>query len=211
MGNASRRDALLRPSILRLVFALLFVCVPAGSARATWDGSIGFFLGQKWLDGDWGKFDQQTAFGVQPTFGRQEWPVRVVFELAVSADERKYPVFLTPTLKATLTARTSTFELCAGVRRKWELGKEGDTQPFVGGGAALITAQVKTELAGFADSEDDYGIGPWVSGGALWVLGKGFEIGFTGRYTAADVDLSFFGGTVDAGGLQAGALIGYGW
>ena len=193
----------------RLALALTLSLAAAATAHAEWDGNVNFLVGQKWLDkDDWEPFEEQPEFGVLTSFGRPDWPVHVALDVFGSSDERE--VF-DPSIPAAATTRASTFELGAGVRKTWSLGKNGGTRPYVGGGIAFIDGEVEIEVFGLTTSVEDDAIGPWVSGGVFWRLGKRFNIGFDARYTSADIELAPGTGEVDAGGLHAGLLLGFGW
>ena len=188
-----------------VVLALSFAPAVAGDP----DGHVNFVLGQKALDSDdWDPVDKQPEFGAIMSFGSSDWPVFIAVDVMTSAKEEDVddPFFG----NATLTA--ATIEGSFGVRKIWNLN---NTHPYIGGGVALISAGAEFEEFGITVDADDTAIGPWISGGVFWRLGKRFNLGFDVRYSSAEVDLDFGGGVVaedvKAGGFHGGITLGFGW
>jgi hypothetical protein len=195
---------------MRLRRVLLIACalVAASAARADADGHVDFFLGQKTLDsGEWDPIDRQAEFGVVMSFGRDEWPIHIVADVLVSGNDG--------TLVGPIDVDVSgaTFEAATGVRKIW--GKKA-FHPYAGAGIAILGASIEFDIPGVGIVDDsDSTIGPWVGGGLLWRLGTRFDIGLDVRWSSGDVDLDFGDGVtlpnLDAGGLQYGLLLGFGW
>jgi hypothetical protein len=82
-------------------------------------------------------------------------------------------------------------------------------RPFIGGGLAVINAQVKGTALGVSVSDDDTGVGVWLEGGAYVTLGEHFNIGAEARWSKAEVTLFDVSG--EAGGFHVGALLGFRW
>jgi hypothetical protein len=192
-----------------LAVALLVLSTPALAADP--DGHVNFFIGQKALDSDWDPVDQQPEFGVIMSFGKSDWPVFIAVDVMTSAKEEDVPSQFCCT--ATYTA--ATIEGSFGARKIWNVK---NTRPYIGGGIALISAGAEYEFAGFIVDADGTAIGPWVSGGVFWRLGKRFNLGFDVRWSYAEVELEFDDGAifvpdrkVKAGGLHGGITLGFGW
>ena len=134
----------------------------------------------------------------------------------------------------TKRTKVDTLELDLGVRKFWEIKK---WRPYIGGGLALIELDAKQTrtstgftveippgsgnfevfLAGddtFVD-DDDSGVGFWLSGGTLWTLPEGFNVGAELRYSDADGDLNIeqfdTKQSFDAGGFHLAVMLGYHW
>lgn len=186
---------------LIVVAAVLSAFVPA---KADADGHVNFFLGQKSLDSDdWAPIDDQFEFGAVMSFGQDAWPVHIAVDVLASVGQEDLG-------GGTFTG--STFEVDAGVRKIW---KKGKTLPYVGAGVSVVGAAAKLETP-FGDTDGDgSGFGFWAGGGVFWRLGERFNIGLDVRYSDAKVDLDFGSGVVardvNAGGLQYGLLLGFGW
>ena len=44
-------------------------------------GDVNFIIGRKLLDSnDWDHFDRQNAAGVEVSFGRDNWPIRIAID-----------------------------------------------------------------------------------------------------------------------------------
>ncbi len=201
---------------LILLFALV-VCLSTSSAMAGGDANAVF--GYKTLSE--GTFDDlgvdsQPVLGVSVTLDFQ-WPVALAIDLLSSHDDRS------EALSPTVTRRTKvdTLELDLGVRKFWEIKK---WRPYVGGGLSMIQLDTKqttsTVILGniVEDTlidDDDSGIGFWLSGGTLWTLPEGFNVGAELRYSDADGDLTSEQFTTkqsfDAGGFHLAVMLGYHW
>ncbi|HET9481012.1 MAG TPA: hypothetical protein VFP98_04580, partial [Candidatus Polarisedimenticolia bacterium] len=136
--------------------------------------------------------------GVEVSIGPGNWPIDLALDAFFSAgDEEEFG----------LDIDLTTQEFAGGIRKIWEAG---NARPYIGGGLAIIRADAEISTPGGSVSDDDIGIGPWFGGGVFWRIGQAFNIGIAGRWSTADVE--FDGGPeVDAGGLHAGLLLGWGW
>ena len=185
----------MKRNILVVVLMLFFVNANANE----WTGNLNFFLGQKTLDSeDWDFLDKQPEFGVLVDFKQQDWPVSIAIDFLGSADDGT---------ESGVFVEGQTSEINLGVRKIW--GVAGSSiRPYIGGGLALINAEIKA--TGFTSvSDDDSGTGVWFGGGIYWTLGQSFNIGLDLRYSQADVTL--FGTDGEAGGTHAGLMLGYHW
>ncbi len=207
---------MIRGRWLILLLALV-VCLSTSSAMAGGDANVIF--GYKTLRE--GKFDDlgvdsQPELGVAVTLDFQ-WPIALAIDLLSTHDDR------TEATAPTVTRRTKvdTLELDLGVRKFWEIKK---WRPYVGGGLSLIQLDIKqttsTDILGniVEDTlidDDDSGVGFWLSGGTLWTLPNGFNVGAELRYSDADADLTSEGFTskesFDAGGFHLAVMLGYHW
>lgn len=109
------------------------------------------------------------------------------------------------TFTATFDGETS--ELSFGVRKIWDHFPK--VRPFIGGGIALISAEIKVRGLGVRVSADDDAIGIWVGGGVYWTLAEHFNLGFNLRWSKAEVTLFNVDG--EARGTHAGFLVGFHW
>ncbi len=200
-----------------ILLCALLACLSTGSAMAGGDANVIF--GHKTLSE--GKFDDlgvdgQPELGVSVTLDFQ-WPIALAIDLLSSHDDR------TEAISPTVTRRTKvdTLELDLGVRKFWEIKK---WRPYVGGGLSMIQLDTKqTKLTDVQGNivpstlidDDDSGVGFWLSGGTLWTLPEGFNLGAELRYSDADGDLTFEQSTskqsFDAGGFHLGVMLGYHW
>ncbi|VAW50117.1 hypothetical protein MNBD_GAMMA06-1839 [hydrothermal vent metagenome] len=186
--------------IIVIALALTYTSANAGE----WTGNVNFFLGQKTLDkDDWEPLDKQPEFGVLIDFKQQDWPVSIAIDLLGSSDETTFnePGF------GNISIEAQTSELNLGVRKIWNT-PNSSIRPYIGGGLALINAEIGA--TGFIPvSDNDNGTGFWFGGGIYWTLNQSFNIGLDLRYSQADVTL--FDESGDAGGTHAGLMLGYHW
>jgi len=174
------------------------LCLSAPSFVLAGTGNANFFLGGKALDSnDWEPLEDQAEFGAEVSFGKDGWPISIAIDLLGAASEET---------EGGIDFEGRTSELGVGVRKIWEVGR---TRPYVGGGIALVNAEIEADVPGPNISEDDEGIGAWVGGGVFWRLGSRFNIGVAARFSKAEVTL--FGEDVEAGGTHVGILLGWGW
>ncbi len=207
---------MIRDRWLILLLALV-VCLTTSSAMA--GGDANFLFGYKMLsEGEFDDLgvDNQPELGVSVTLDFQ-WPVALAIDLLSSHDDTTEAT--SPTVMR--RTRVDTLELNIGVRKFWEIKK---WRPYVGGGLAMIQLDAKqttsTNILGniVEDTlidDDDSGVGFWLSGGTLWTLPEGFNVGAELRYSDADSDLTSEGFTskqsFDAGGFHLAVMLGYHW
>ena len=183
---------------------LLFMAMPAAYADDTqadgWTGNVSGYLGQKTVDDkDWPELDSQASVGVISDFGKQSWPVSIAADL----------IFAGTVHESGVNKDTGgTMEIHLGARKIFTL-QNSSFRPYVGGGAALVSAMLENENAGVAVEEDDTAVGVWVGAGTYFAVTPSFNIGVDVRYSKAEVTL--FDKEREAGGLNAGITAGYHW
>ena len=166
--------------------------------ESDWTGSASFLIGQKLLDDDdWGPVDEQVELGAMFNFRQRSWPVNIAFDILYSWDDDD--VGLTE-------VDGNTLELNIGVRKVWDRSK---IQPFIGGGFAVIWAELEGSGFGFRFSDDDTGAGIWADCGLRYLITDHFSLGLDLRYSWAEVTL--FGIDGEAGGVHINMLLGYHW
>jgi len=199
---------------------VLALGVWGGPARAG-GGDANLLFGQKLLSDDVfddAGVDSQSQFGVSVTLDFQ-WPVQLAIDYLSSSDSATTNVPAAFPLQ--LHTDVDTTELDVGVRKLW-----GDKlRPFVGGGvtfAQLDAQQTESGTLGpgvpfstLIVDDSDRGVGLWINGGVLYLVGNHFNVGLDLRYSDADVDLlPAQGGAalgLDAGGMHYGVVLGYHW
>lgn len=185
--------------IVLAAMAALAVGVSALPAAAASTGNVNILLGQKTLDdNDWEPIEKQPAFGILVDFRMEDWPVNIAVDLLGSKDD--------DTISGT-DVEGSTTEIDLGVR--WIYEELGQIKPYVGGGLALLSAEVKADAGPVSVSDDDSTVGFWLNGGVYYTFAEHFNVGLDLRYSQGDVDL--MGTSADAGGFTAGLLLGYHW
>lgn len=164
-------------------------------ALAATTGNFGVFLGQKSLDNsDWGEQDTHAALAILADFREKSWPISVAIGIAGSGDVQDTP-------DGDVTAATS--ETMVGIRKLF--AENGRVQPYLGGGVALIEAELETPFV----THNDSGLGFWLNAGVYFSLAEHFSLGIDYRYSQAEVTL---GRTdVDAGGDHVGVIASYHW
>lgn len=189
------------------VVSMLGMFAFCGVANADATGNVNFFIGQKYLNGDWeddsigADFSTQREFGVLMSFGQTTWPIDMAIDfLTSSADDNISGVKL----------EGETMELDFGVRKHWGKAK---TRPFIGGGLGWVKGELTGSASGISVSADDSSYGAWIDGGVFWRFGERFNLGLEGRYSMAKIEPKLGGTTFDmeAGGFHLGLLIGIGW
>lgn len=164
-------------------------------------GNVSGFIGQKSLDDkDWGNLDQQGALGVISDFKKASWPVSIAVDLIVSGDVEEVGV---------LEDLGGSLETHLGIRKVFEI-TNSSFQPYVGGGASLITASIEHRVNGSKVSKsDDSATGYWVGAGMYYAMSDHFNLGVDVRYSEAD--LTIFDVDRKAGGVYSGITAGYHW
>jgi hypothetical protein len=173
-----------------------------------WSGNVNLFLGAKFLEeDDWEPIDEQVEGGILVDFKQRRFPLSIAIDLLYSGDDQDIGVhvFGFGTFGTHVESRTT--EVNIGVRKIWE--RSETVRPFIGGGVALINAELESKTLGASESDDDIGVGAWIDAGIYWTLNRQFNIGIDARWSRAEVDL--FGVTGQAGGWHIGAMAGFHW
>ena len=161
-------------------------------------------VGNKYLDNSWQEFDSQVAIGVSFDFKNRSWPFSLTVSSIFSADvESNNGLFVEE-------EAGSTSETHLGIRKIFSISGSS-MEPYIGGGLALISAELdrRVNSSFFVTTDDDSATGYWLGGGIYWHLSKRFIMGVDVRYSDAEVTL--FGVDREAGGLYTNMLIGTHW
>lgn len=180
-------------------------------AASDWTGNANLITGSKALDeDDWEPVESQAEIGADVDFAKKSWPVHLAFAALQSSDEDTFYTELDDELIRT-KAKASTSELRFGVKKIWD--QTDVMRPYVGGGLAIIDAELKTSVGsrfqGVSVKSDDQGFGLWVSGGIYWTLFKRLNLGFSVGYSKATLNL--FDIDAESGGAHGAFCIGYHW
>lgn len=167
------------------VALLSLVATPALAAT----GNINLFYGEKTLDSDWGVWDTQREYGLLIDTRGEGWPVSIAIDLFGSEDK-----------ESGITART--YEVDLGLRKVFNF--TGPLHPYIGGGVAIIQADL--DVPGTVI--DDQGNGYWYGGGVFVTLGGSLNLGVDLRRSQADVDFGT-SNSVNAGGDHVGVTLGF--
>ena len=165
-------------------------------------GNISGLLGQKSLDDkDWGELDSQGSLGMILDFKKQSWPVSIAVDVIIAGNEER---------QGDVKTQGGTLETDIGVRKIFEISGSS-FRPYIGGGVALIGANVRNRTDGQSGSlqDDDTVIGTWVGGGVYYAATKQFNIGLDLRYSQGEVTI--FDKDLEAGGFNTGISAGYHW
>ncbi|MDH3403173.1 MAG: outer membrane beta-barrel protein [Acidobacteriota bacterium] len=187
------------------LLAALVVALPNAALAQGWTGNVNALVGAKELDkNDWEPLESQDEVGILVDFKRAGWPVSIAVDF-LRSDAKETMIDPASGLAATIEGETQEFDV--GIRKIWD--RSAKARPYIGGGLALISAEISAEVLGVRVSAKDDAQGAWIGGGVYWTLGKAFNLGFDVRYSQADV--KFLGVDGDAGGTHAGLLLGFHW
>jgi opacity protein-like surface antigen len=182
-----------------LLTTALLLALPIAQA-SDWTGNVGGSIGSKHLDDkDWSPLDSQEALGFMLDIKKKSWPVSITYDLTGSGEVKE---------KGSVKDEAYTLEQHIGIRKTFEL--EGSKmRPYVGGGVALVSTEVKNKTATTSVKDDDDATGVWI--GAGWYVGvnENFDIGFDVRYSESEVTL--FDQDLEAGGMHYAATASYHW
>ena len=177
-----------------------------------WTGNVNVFIGGKFLDeDDWEPVEEQFEFGLQIDFRPVDWPINLAADISHSRDEgSEYVLIYDPWfgyIGMDVDLEATTTEVNLGIRYIYE--ELPYVRPFIGGGPALIWVDTEGTALGITVSDDDWGLGFWIGGGAYVTLAKHFNLGAQVRYSWAKVEL--FDEKFQAGGWHLGGLVGFHW
>jgi opacity protein-like surface antigen len=180
--------------LVAIIFAFTSMTVHAQGSS----GNANLFLGSKKLDSDdWEPLEQQAELGVMFDFNLADWPVNMAIDLLVSADT---------TTMLGVDIEATTTEIDFGARKYFDTGSS--FSPYIGGGLALVSAELKANEGPLTISDDDSSMGFWVNLGMVWTINQ-VNFGIDLRHSNADVTL--YGEDGEAGGNHIGLLVGYHW
>ncbi len=166
-------------------------------SESVWTGSLSLFAGKKFLDDDWEPLDEHNEFGAVFNFRQRSWPVDIAFDVFYSWDDDSV---------GSIDLDGDTLEFNIGARKVWESNK---IQPFIGGGLAIIKAEIEASAFGVKVSDDDTDAGLWAECGIRYLISDQLSLGLDLRYSWVEVTLLDVDG--DAGGVHLGILLGYHW
>lgn len=195
MKNLSIKTSALSVLILFSSFSLQ----AAEEAKSSqWSGNISGYIGTKSLkEEDWNTLDNQGSLGILFDIKKQNWPVSLAFDVIVSGDVNE-----TDSLKET----GGTVEYDLGVRKIFDLNGSA-FKPYIGGGVAFISAEIKNESDTTLLKQKKDATGAWVGVGAYYAITPKLNLGMDVRYSKAKVTL--FDEEREIGGLNAGLTFGY--
>lgn len=198
--------------ILPIVVALL-----APPAEAESEGRVSAVVGWKALYSEaWQYVDQQDELGATLSIGRRGWPVLIALDVLRSSRRVSYmPNFI----DFPSTVDGSTLEVAAGLRKFFG---RGAAHPYLGGGIVWIDGEYEEQsYSGAPQSVGAHGYGGWVNFGAVWRLGRRFNLGLDFRWTYVEAenpyqpsgpDRSLYRGEdLSLGGVHGGVTLGYEW
>ena len=172
--------------------------VPLQAARVAQEGEIRFLLGGGTLDKEtWEPTDKPVVLGAE--FVRQEPDSWLGYEFGTrlgidTADVEGIDLTLV------------TFEIYGGYHHTFLT--DSAFQPYVGAGAALVSATADATDGFVSVNDDDFTFGFYARAGVAWDL-DGWVLGLDGRYLGGtDVDL--FGGSFDVDMMQVSLFVGFG-
>ncbi|HHO75193.1 MAG TPA: hypothetical protein ENN05_02050 [Deltaproteobacteria bacterium] len=201
--------------MMAMVFVIcLFMSAP-GMAKAEegrdsrdWSGNVHFFLGTKILkDQYWEPVNRTRESGVLIDVKHARIPFSIAVDFLYSKDKERLNVHMVNVGVFDSTSISKTAELNVGIRKIWHVF--GNVRPFIGGGLAVVNAEIKTHLLGVDYSQDDNAYGVWADVGLYFTLREHLNIGVDARWTKARVNLLDING--DAGGWHVGTIIGCHW
>jgi opacity protein-like surface antigen len=187
-----------------IIVACAMLVVPAVHAQ-DWSANVHGLIGNKNLDeDDWGKFDNQVELGASFDFKMNDWPLSITAGTLFSVDAKDNG-------SSAFDESGVTIETHLGIRKIFDIGNS-PVKPYVGGGLALVFADLERRRAGssfFTETDDDEAAGFWIGTGIYWTIINKLNIGFDIRYSEAEVTL--FNNDVEAGGLHTVMTFGYHW
>lgn len=173
-----------------------------------WTGNMNLFWGTKFLEkDDWEPVDKHVEGGVLIDFRQNRWPISIAVDILYSEDDKDVGVTTLGFGTFSANVKAQTRELNIGIRKIWEGLKYA--RPFIGGGVAVINAELTSKALGSYVSDDDTAFGLWIDTGIYVTLTRNINVGIDARWSRAEVELLDVKGK--AGGLHVGAILGYHW
>ncbi len=197
---------------LPIVIGLLCMFLLPSLSAVAGAGSVHVRGGASTLSEDAEPAEDQTLFGLDFTFGGDDWPVLLAVDISSSSGDGSSTYYYGYGYgDVTVNIDLNITELDFGVKKIWDAKS---LRPFVGGGLSVVDVEVEGDFDGFPFDDDDTKPGVWVNGGVVWRIGKGFEIGLDVRYSFSVVEFDFGDPEeeeLELSGVSAGLLLGWGW
>lgn len=195
--------------VILIIVAVSLFLFPASALCGDWTGDVNLFLGAKQLEeDDWEPVDEHDEYGIMLDFRQKSWPVSIALDFLGSTSDEETVSDYVPgygVVPFTVEAETSEFHL--GIRKIWD--QLTPFRPYIGGGLAMVNAEIEGSAYGYKVSDDDNAMGFWFGGGLYITLAGHLNLGVDARISRAEVTL--FDEDGEAGGTHAGILIGYHW
>jgi hypothetical protein len=198
---------------LNAVLVLLLLSLPTLTMA---EFTINGVYGPRSLDDPlWESIDGEDAFGLDVTWAKKTWPVRIAFAFSYFGDDNDeecieyFSTFCPPELAGTVLERNMT-ELSAGVSHYWTPVKR--LAVYAGGGLTSVDIEVESSALGF--TEEDSSLAFYAQTGVLWVFpiqdSRSFlHLGIDLRYVTG-TDFLVLGREPDADYFQIGLVFGGG-
>jgi hypothetical protein len=180
---------------------LFLLSIGSGNAMAAGiEGNINMLFGQKYLDDDdWEPVEDQLLLGVMFDITPAGSPIAFAVDMLATSDEDDfYDGF------DFYEVTGSTTEIDLGIR--WYT-PPSVVRGYIGGGLAVINAEIEVAVNGYEASEDDTAVGYFINGGLIVTLMNHLNLGLNARYSAADVEIA--GYDTEAGGFALAGVVGY--
>ena len=161
-------------------------------------GHIGGFLGVKALkSSDWPDLDIHNSLGIIFDIKKDAWPISIALDVIDTGGKHKH---------GGLEDLGHSTEFHLGVRKIF-MNPHSKVLPYIGGGVSFISAEMELQVINSTTTQDDSDVGVWVGAGMYYEINPEFVLGFDARYSQGEVTL--FNKERDAGGIFAGATVGY--
>lgn len=172
--------------------------LPLQAASVVQEGEIRFLLGGGTLDKEtWEPTDKPVILGAE--YVRQEADSWLGYELGTRLG-------IDTATEGSVDLTLVTFEFYGGYHHTFRA--DSDFRPYVGAGAAIVSATADASDGFVSVNDDDVTFGLYAHAGVAWDLG-GWVLGLDGRYLGGtDVDL--FGGSWDVDMTQVCLFGGFG-
>jgi hypothetical protein len=203
--------------VLSGVFLTLVVVLLPSPCGA--EGSVNLVYGPRYLDDElWDSIDGDEAFGIDFTWGKEAWPVRIAFGAFLVGDDnddeciRIFSSTECPPELAGSVLEREIFEFSVGVARYWQPGNSVEIN--LGGGLSSVEVEVESSANGLTD--DDSSDSFYAQAGIYWSSrdradpGGHFHLGVDFRYVTGS-EFTVFDFEVDADYHQIGVVFGGGW
>lgn len=179
--------------------------------KRDWSGNINLFWGGKFLnDAGWEPMDIHKAGGILLDFSHKKLPVSIAADFFYSRDDADIDVHVLGYGTVDPTVTSETTEVNLGLRKIWEMSER--FHPVIGGGFAIIRADLESRVQDISYSDQGIGFGIWLEAGIYYTFtfkNHHYNIGVDARWSKAEVDI--FSKSGDAGGRFIGAVLGYHW
>ncbi len=185
-------------SLKNFVIAMFLLMTTSMTKADELSGHVSGFIGLKSLNSsDWPNLNTHFSMGIIFDIKKESWPISITLNVLDTGSEHKHDG---------LKDLAHTTEYHLGVIKIFK-SHRSKIQPYIGGGASFMYAELEYQSNNNTMTQDDRDLGGWFGAGMYYEINPRFVLGLDARYSNGEVIL--FNVERDTGGIFTGVTVGY--